>query len=108
MMSHVEFAEWGITNPSRAVFDLGKQRLKNGHSEAALFIRFAAKDLRIQFVGRYARMARELPEIKGAAKSSNWWGVRKDGSELLSAEYGGGFVPFWNSAQGMYVLSKGS
>jgi len=90
------------------VFDLGKQRLKSGHSEAALFIRFAAKNLRIQFVGRYARMARELPEIKGAAKSSKWWGVRKHGLELLRAEYGGCLVSFWNSAQGMYVLTKGS
>ena len=107
-MSHVEFAEWGITNSARAVFDLGKQRLKSGQSEAALIIRFAAKNLRIQFVGRYARMARELPEIKGAAKSSKWWGVRKHGLELLRAEYGGCLVPFWNFAQGMYVLTKGS
>jgi hypothetical protein len=53
-------------------------------------------------------MARELPEIKGAAKSSKWWGVRKDGLELLRAEYGGCLVPFWNFAQGMYVLTKGS
>ena len=70
MMSHVKFVEWGITNSARALFDLGKQRLKSGHSEAALFIRFAAKNLRIQFIGRYVRMARELPEIKGAAESS--------------------------------------
>jgi hypothetical protein len=107
-MSHVEFAEWGITNSARAVFDLGKQRLKSGHSEAVLLISFAAKNLRIQFVGRYARMARELPEIKGAARSSKWWGVRKDGLELLRAEHGGCRVPFWNFTQGMYVLTKGS
>jgi hypothetical protein len=86
MISHVEFAERGITNSARAVFDLGKLRLKSGHSEAALSIRSAAKNLRIQFIGRYARMARELPESESAAKSSKWWGVRKGGSELLSAE----------------------
>ncbi len=86
-MSHVGFAEWDISNSARAVFDLGKQSLKSGQSEAALFIRFAAKNLRIQFVGRYNRMARELPEIDRAAKSSKWWRVRKDGSELRRAEY---------------------
>jgi len=89
------------------VFDLGKQRLKSGHSEAALFIRSAAENLRIQFVGRYARLARELPETKHAAKSSKGWGVRKDGMELLRAEDGGRLVPFWNFARGMYVLTKG-
>jgi hypothetical protein len=72
MISHVEFAGWSITNSPRAVSDLGKQRLKSGQSETDRFMRFAAKNLRIQFVGRYARMARELPEIKGAATSSKW------------------------------------
>ena len=90
------------------MFDLGKQRLKNGQSEAALFIGFAAKNPRIQFVGRFARMAQELPEIKGAAKSSKGWGVRKDGLGLHRAKYRGRRISFWNSAQGMYVLTNGS
>jgi hypothetical protein len=107
IMNQVEFAEWGTTK-SALVFDLGKQRLKSGHSEPTLSVRLAAQNLRIQFVGRCARMARELPEINGAARSSRWWGVRKDGSELLSAEYRGCLVPFWNSAHGICVLTKGS
>jgi hypothetical protein len=90
------------------VFDLGKQRLKSGQSEASLFSGFAAKNPRIQFVGRFARMAQELPEIKGAAKSSKRWGVLKDGMELLRAEFPRCLAPFWNSARGMCVLTNGS
>ncbi len=108
IMKHVEFAGRGITNSARAVFDLGKERLKSEQSEATLLIRFAVQDLRIQFVGRCARMARELPEINGAARSGKWWGVRNDRSELLSTECRECFVPFWNSAQGMCVLTMGS
>jgi hypothetical protein len=47
------------------VFDLGKQRLKSGQSAAALFLRGMAQNLWIQFLGRKARMAQELPKYEG-------------------------------------------
>jgi hypothetical protein len=62
LMSHVAFAERGFNNSVREVFDLGKHRLKSGHSAAILFIGFAAKNLWIQFLGRNTRMAQELPK----------------------------------------------
>ena len=86
------------------MFDLGKQRLKSGQSQAAMANRFAAKNLWIQLIGRYARMAWELPEIEGAAKSSTWWGVREDGCDFISAGPLGHLVAFWNFAQGRFVL----
>ena len=74
MMCNVAFAERGFNNSAREVFDLGIERLKSGQSAVVLFIEFAAKNLWIQFLGRCARMAQELPEISAAAKSSNWCG----------------------------------
>ena len=62
VMSYVAFAERGFNNSVREVFDLGKHRLKSGHSAAILFIGFAAKNLWIQFLGHKARMAQELPK----------------------------------------------
>ena len=53
-----------------SVFDLGKHRLKSGQSVTAPVSRFVAKNLWIQLIGWSARMARELPEIRGAAGSS--------------------------------------
>ena len=108
MMCNVAFAERGFNNSAREVFDLGIERLKSGQSAVVLFIEFAAKNLWIQFLGRCARMAQELPEISAAAKSSNWWEACRGGLELPHAEHCGYSKSFWNSAHGQCVFTNDS
>ena len=108
MMCNVAFAERGFNNSAREVFDLGIERLKSGQSAALLFIEFVAKNLWIQFLGRCARMAQELPEINAAVKSSNWWERAETASNCLVRCACGYSKPFWNSAHGLRVFTNDS
>jgi len=102
-MSDEAFAEWSITTWAHAVFDLGKPRLKSGQFQAARFVRFAAKNLWIQLIGHYPRMARELPKIKSAADRG-----RERRRAKTAAKCGDRQSAFWNFGQGWSVLGIGS